>query len=134
MAKATSKVKPKKAAPKKSKPDATGTNTIIEDILGSLNRGTSCLQTCIERLSKEIDSSKDYNDKRVSHLAWVSKQLAGLLGEVRKLEVHEAKVIKHLSPEMQLKLIKGWFSDQTLKTQRAVVEFAKSEMAGESVL
>ena len=118
----------------KEKPVETGTDTIIEDILESMNLATTCLQQQITRLSTKINKSKDYDDKKVSHLAWVSKQLASLLTEVRKLEVHEAKVIKNLKPHQQLKLIKGWFAEQTLKTQKDFMVFAEEEVAGESVL
>lgn len=48
-----------------------------------------------------------YDDKMASHLAWLTKNIAQIMGELRKLDAHERKSDDDLTPAIVLAYLRG---------------------------
>jgi hypothetical protein len=74
------------------------TAEMINRARSTLDKAVGTLDRCVETVSDTL-ASGDYSKDLASHLAWLAKQLAGITGELRKLEAHEEKISKSMSPE-----------------------------------
>lgn len=57
--------------------------------------------------SKGEKPASDYNDKMASHLAWLTKNIAQIMGELRKLDAHERKSDDELTPAIVLSYLRA---------------------------
>ena len=74
---------------KQSNPDP-----LLKRISESCGKAITSLDDCIERVASNLAGADgaDYDKDLASHLAWLTKNVAQIGGEVRKMESHEAKL------------------------------------------
>ncbi len=90
---------------KKGTPNApAGANEapeLVEQLRESLRTGTEALRERIDVLVKRVKGSR-YDREDSSHLAWLLKQAAQVLGEVRKLDDAKQRRLGKLTPALVL--------------------------------
>lgn len=83
--------------------------SLLRRVTDTCGKASDALDRCIERVSRMLDDERgDYDKDMASHLAWMTKNLAQIGGEVRKMEHHEAK-LTDISPTVLLE----YFRKQT---------------------
>jgi len=91
--------------PKKGAEQASDASIEAEELLdqlrASLLEGARALHGRILAIAKKLQGAK-YNQKDASHLAWLTKQAAQVMGEVRKLDEAERKRLQQLTPALVL--------------------------------
>lgn len=85
-------------------PDAS----LLERVRGTVESAAAALDRAIKRVSSDLDASEEYDDKKASHLAWVSQKLVGMLSELRKLEAHNRQTVTKLSPDERDHLVRAY--------------------------
>lgn len=77
----------------KSKPESTEPESLLKRIGVSCGKALTALDECIERVAKDLGTAQGsgYDKDLASHLAWLTKNVAQIGGEVRKMESHEQK-------------------------------------------
>ena len=77
----------------KAKPTPAIPRSLLRRVTDTCGKASDALDRCVDRVSDMLDkdSGGDYDKDLASHLAWLTKNLAQIGGEVRKMESHEAK-------------------------------------------
>ena len=104
------------------------TSEMLNRARSTMDRAVQTLDRCVERVT-EILEADEYNNKLASHLAWLAKQLAGITGELRKLEAHEEKISKNMSPEKRHAVVMAYLRSLPHHRQREVAEEIKRMIA-----
>lgn len=86
--------------------------------------GKACvaLDSCVDRVTGML-AEGEYDKDLASHLAWLTKQLAGVTDALRKLEAHDKVVVAKMSPEKRDELVMEYL--RGLTPQRRTVVIAK---------
>ena len=110
---------------------ATGhsdTSEMLNRARSTMDKAVQTLDRCVERMSEKLDHA-EYDNKDASHLAWLAKQLAGITGELRKLEAHEEKISKNMSPEKRHAVVMAYLKALPHHRQREVADEIKRMLA-----
>lgn len=73
---------------------------LVASAIGTVRKGLEALDERIVELIELIGDEDEYDDKLASHLAWLTKNAASILGEIRKAEEHERQVAGRISPSL----------------------------------
>lgn len=92
----------------------------------TLEKGLGSLDSCVEAVS-EMLTGADYDKDMASHLAWMVKNVAQIMGEVRKLENDDRSVAKNLSMPLVIAFLKQLDPDDRARVGR---EMAAMDMRG----
>src|SRR3954469_23691716 len=93
--------------------------------------GLDGLETQISRLKTCLDNPKrEYDQKLVSNLAWLTKQVAQVAGEARKIDAHRARKLD----EVDESLVFEWFANLDEDRQAHVLRQLQLSSGGASVL
>lgn len=96
---AKSKPKTTKTQPQKPKTDNwSAAKTLIQG-QKTLAKGVEIIDACLDRCRTMLAEGEEYDDKLASHVAWVTKYMAGSLSELRQLEKHEQRMVDDMTPE-----------------------------------
>lgn len=93
------------------------TESLLLDARATVARGMQALDACIQRVASDLAQEGDdgddrpYNDKAASHLAWITKHAAQILGEIRKLEVHDRHMFDRMSDEEKDELVAAYIAE-----------------------
>lgn len=101
-----------RAKMRRKKPDAS--ESLVQAARVTIAKALDSLDQCVERVGKMLDKGVDgvgYDDKAASHLAWLTKHVAQILGEVRKLEVHDKNMVARMTAEEKDALVKAYLMD-----------------------
>ena len=94
--------------------------SILDRTRATLSKSCSALDSCIDRVTQTL-AAGDYNKDLASHLAWLTKQLAGVTDALRKLEAHDSKTVASMSPEKRDALVMAYLQGLTPERQVAVI-------------
>lgn len=70
-----------------------------------------CISNVAAMLKRAAKDRAEYDDKAASHLAWITKHAAQILGELRKLEVHDKNMFDRMSDEEKDELVAAYIAD-----------------------
>lgn len=97
--------------------------------------GKACiaLDSCVDRVTAML-ADGEYDKDLASHLAWLTKQLAGVTDALRKLEAHDAKTVGTMSPEKRDELVMAYLQGLNPQRRAAVIQKLQAMQAQGSVL
>jgi hypothetical protein len=88
--------------------------TLLERARTAVGKGVDMMDACVERVSKMLDedhAAGKYDSKLGSHLAYLVEHVSRAMGELRKLEKHDADAVKKMSPEERDALVMAYAID-----------------------
>ena len=112
--------KPQKDTPKRIT-EPVETSEMLTGARGTMSKACRALDSCVDRVTETL-AAGEYSKDLASHLAWLTKQLAGVTGELRKLEAHEEKISKTMSPERRHSVVMAYLRSLPAHRQREVSE------------
>ena len=101
-----------RSAPEAPIPAANEPDQLLARARGSISTAIGTLDDCINDLSAKLHDAKTYDRDDASHLAWLTKHVAQIIGEIRKLEDHERKQATKLSPVVVLEHLRSLEPEQ----------------------
>lgn len=85
--------------------------SLVEAARTTIAKALASLDACVGRVATMLEGEDVYSDKAASHLAWLTKHVAQILGEVRKLEAHDRNTVGKMSPEERDRLVVEYLRD-----------------------
>jgi hypothetical protein len=107
--------------------------SILDRTRVTLSKSCAALDACIDRVTTTLAEGA-YNKDLASHLAWLTKQLAGVTDALRKLEAHDTKTVGQMSPEKRDQLVMAYLKGLPPQRQNAIADELRVMAAGESLL
>jgi hypothetical protein len=93
---------------------------MLDRTRATMGKACIALDSCVDRVT-EMLAAGEYNKDLASHLAWLTKQLAGVTDALRKLEAHDAKTVGTMSPEKRDQLVIAYLDALTPERKTAVI-------------
>lgn len=118
-----------KRSPVPSAPSADPAEDLITAAMAPLARSVKALNDYTDRLATKLAQS-DFDRDLGSHYAWVTRLIAQILGEIRKLA--EAK--RREADKMTLEQVMAWLRQQTADRRAHVLREMQQIDSGASVL
>ena len=119
--------KPQKDTAPRSK-SVADTSEMLSGARNTMSKACVALDACVDRVTDTL-AQGEYSKDLASHLEWLTKQLAGVTGELRKLEAHEEKISKSWSPEKRHTVVMAYLRSLPTHRQREVAEELKRMIA-----
>jgi hypothetical protein len=95
---------------------------MLDRTRSTMGKACLALDGCVDRVTGMLVGG-EYDKNLASHLAWLTKQLAGVTDALRKLEAHDAKTVSQMSPEKRDELVMAYLA--ALTPERRAVVIAK---------
>lgn len=97
----------------------------------TLERGLASLDSCVQAVAEMLDAERgDYDKDLASHQAWITKHVAQIMGELRKLEAEERAASSKLTPGA----VRAYLQALTKQEWSALARDVESHFSGGSVL
>jgi phosphopantetheinyl transferase (holo-ACP synthase) len=113
------------------KPASGQPESLLPGALKALKTALDALHACIARVAKvTTDEDAEYDKDMASHLSWMTKNAAQIMGEVRKAEVFETKRTEGYTPTLVL----AYLRDCDPADRRKVMSELEVMATGGSVL
>ena len=106
--------------------------SLLEKVRDTAAKATETLDVCITRVGEMLNNPDGpYNDKLASHLAYLTKYIAAVMESLRKLEAHDDKTVKGMSPAKKDALVQAYIADLP-RDRRAALRAALDELDREA--
>lgn len=101
---------------------------LLDRARDSLDRSITALEKCSEKVRQKLDANEEYDSTLASHLAWLTRGMADVIGQLRQLEKHNRAQAK--TPEQRHKLVRDYIS-RLDKTRRDELRRLLDQLDGE---
>lgn len=97
----------------------------------TLEKGLASLDACVDAVADMLgDAGAEYDKDLASHQAWITKHVAQIMGELRKLEAEERAASSKLTPGA----VRAYLQALTKEEWSALAREVESHFRGGSVL
>lgn len=106
---------------------------LLERATAAVEKGLDTLLACIETVTQELHNGP-YTTALGSHLAYLTQHATSVLDGVRKLEAHDQRAVKAMTPEERDALILSYIADLPEERRAAVVALLQNTQTAKSIL
>jgi hypothetical protein len=92
---------------------------MLDRTRATMGKACVALDACVDRVTAVLGDG-EYDKDLASHLAWLTKQLAGVTDALRKLEAHDKAIVAKMSPEKRDELVMAYLKALTPARQRTI--------------